>query len=162
MALALSLPTELPVRGVIIAMTFGVVVLSVVVQGSTMGFVLKYLGFVRVRTKAAALLGKNLARLRIIQAQLKEIENLPAPELPYARAIANRLMEEKNAVILELEDRQHDEEFQQATRERVEEIETHLSQVARGALRTCSESNLITEKEAHEIGAESRGQVVSH
>jgi len=154
MALALSLPDTLVVRDQIIAMTFGVVVLSVVVQGSTMGFLLKYLGFVRVRTKAAALLGKNLARLRIIQAQLKEIEGLPSAELPYARAISNRLIAEKNSVIAHLEENQSDPEFRQATTERVEEIEAHLEQIARDALKKCSDNNLITEREAKEISGE--------
>lgn len=154
MTLALSLPTTLPRRDAIIAMTFGVVVLSVVVQGSTMGLLLKSLGFTRVRTRAATLLGKNLAKLRIIQAQMKEIERFPSAELPYAKSITSRLQAEKDEVIARIEANKDDPEFAQATAERVLEVEAQLQHVAREALRRCNEANLVTEKEAHEIAEE--------
>jgi monovalent cation:H+ antiporter, CPA1 family len=45
LALALSLPDELPMRDVIVVATFAVVVFSIVVQGLTMPLLLKALGF---------------------------------------------------------------------------------------------------------------------
>lgn len=46
MVLALALPDELPHRELIVAMTFGVVILSILVQGITMGPLLRRLGLV--------------------------------------------------------------------------------------------------------------------
>lgn len=159
MVLALSLPETLQHRELLISMTFGVVVLSVVVQGATMGMLLKKLGFVRNRSKAASLLGKNLAKLRVVQAQLHEIEKLPSAELPFAKAISSRLTAERAEIIAKIDSHQNDPEFIQATLTRVEEIEGHLRDVARDALRRCNESNLITEKEVHEI-TEERGDPI--
>ena len=45
LALALSLPEDLPLRDVIVVATFAVVAFSIVVQGLTMPFLLKALGF---------------------------------------------------------------------------------------------------------------------
>lgn len=155
MVLALSLPESLAVRDVLIAMTFGVVVLSVVVQGSTMGMLLKSLGFVRIRSKAASLLGKNLAKLRMVQAKIREIERFPSAELPFAKEIAGRLKAEKAEIIAQIESNSLDADFIKATEERVQEIESHLEQIARDSLRRSSESNLVTEQEASEITHES-------
>ncbi|WP_424362926.1 cation:proton antiporter [Methylocystis parvus] len=46
LALALSLPDELPMRDVIVVATFGVVAFSIVVQGLTMPLLMRALGFV--------------------------------------------------------------------------------------------------------------------
>jgi CPA1 family monovalent cation:H+ antiporter len=159
MVLALSLPESLAVRDVLIAMTFGVVVLSVVVQGSTMGMLLKYLGFVKIRTKAASLLGKNLAKLKMVQAQIQEIETFPSAELPFAKEISKRLAEERTEIISRIESQKNDQDFIKATEERVGEIEARLQQIARDALRRCNESNLVTEQEANEIAKE-RGEKI--
>jgi monovalent cation:H+ antiporter, CPA1 family len=53
LALALSLPEELPMRDVIVVATFAVVVFSIVVQGLTMPLLLKALGFMPKDAEAA-------------------------------------------------------------------------------------------------------------
>lgn len=160
MVLALSLPADLPFRDLLIAMAFGVVVLSVVVQGSTMGFILKRLGFVKARTSAEKLLGKNLAKLKVVQEQIQELERFPAAQLPFVQAIGNRLAIEKAEIIGQIEFSQSNPDFVNATNARAQEIEEQLAHVARDALRRCNESNLITEKELHEIIEERKEPII--
>lgn len=53
MVLALALPRSLPHRDLLVTMTFGVVTLSILVQGLTMGPLLRRLGLVRGRSERA-------------------------------------------------------------------------------------------------------------
>jgi CPA1 family monovalent cation:H+ antiporter len=153
MVLVLSLPKEMEVRDTLIAMTFGVVVLSVVLQGSTMGPLLKMLKFVSVRSEAAAFLGKSLARLRAIKAQLEAVSRLASQDLPATKQIIARLQTERAEVLGGLEARGNDPEFALASTGRLKTFEKHLKQVAWSSYRESLEANLLTEKEAHELNA---------
>ena len=51
LALALSLPAELPLRNEIVVVTFGVVAFSIIVQGLTMPLLLRWLGFLPARKR---------------------------------------------------------------------------------------------------------------
>ena len=50
LALALSLPPELPLRNDIVVVTFGVVAFSIIAQGLTMPLLLRWLGFLPARS----------------------------------------------------------------------------------------------------------------
>ncbi|HSE66242.1 MAG TPA: cation:proton antiporter, partial [Gemmatimonadales bacterium] len=75
MVLALSLGAGFPNRDLLIATTFGVVVLSILVQGLSMGWVLHRLGLAQSRGERTAYdLGRG--ELRATQAALTELEEM--------------------------------------------------------------------------------------
>jgi CPA1 family monovalent cation:H+ antiporter len=85
MVLALSLPRDFMYRDLIVSMTFGVAVLSILVQGLTMSSLLVRLGIVRKPADRLALEIRR-GRLHAAEAALAEIERLShthaaAPEL---------------------------------------------------------------------------------
>lgn len=151
MVLALSLPDTLPGRDALIAMTFGVVVLSVVVQGTTMGYVLKLLGLVAVRNEAVTFLGKSLARLRAIQARQDAISKLAAQEAPGLKDLSEKLHTERMDILHELDRRKDDPAFAKATSARIELVQKHLEQIARDSLRESLQTHLITEEEVEDL-----------
>ena len=75
MVLVLSLASTFPHRDLLVTMTFGVVMLSIVVHGMTISPLLRWLGVVRGRAKLA---GYELARgkLQAANAALDEIERM--------------------------------------------------------------------------------------
>jgi len=75
MVLALSLPPQIPNRELLVATTFGVVVLSILVQGLSMAPLLRSLGLVRSRGEQIAY---QLARggIRAAQAALVELDRM--------------------------------------------------------------------------------------
>jgi Na+:H+ antiporter len=75
MVLALSLPAALPNRELLIATTFGVVLLSILVQGLTMAPLLRRLGVVRGRTSRAAY-DRTRGELKAAQAALTELDQM--------------------------------------------------------------------------------------
>lgn len=151
MVLALSLPDSLAFKDVIIAMTFGVVVLSVIVQGSTMGFLLRALKFVRVRSPAESVLGKQLARLQSIQEQIAEMRRLPLSDVPIAKEMKEELLAQKAEILQEFEVIKNDPQYIEAGKAKMQELKLHLAQVARDSFRRSSERNLVTESEAIEL-----------
>lgn len=72
MVLALALPPELTQRGLLITVTFGVVLLSILLQGLTMGPLLRRLGVIR-RHEAWQAYQLKRGELRMTQAALGEI-----------------------------------------------------------------------------------------
>ena len=62
LALALSLPAELPLRNEIVVVTFGVVAFSIIVQGLTMPLLLRWLGFLPARSGPSPLAGEGGSR----------------------------------------------------------------------------------------------------
>jgi len=62
LALALSLPAELPLRNEIVVVTFGVVAFSIIVQGLTMPLLLRWLGFLPARSDPSPLAGEGGSR----------------------------------------------------------------------------------------------------
>jgi len=59
LALALSLPAELPLRNEIVVVTFGVVAFSIIVQGLTMPLLLRWLGFLPTPVPSPRLRGEG-------------------------------------------------------------------------------------------------------
>lgn len=75
MVLALALPLDFPHRQQLITMTFGVVFLSLVVQGTTMSSLMQRLGMVQERTDPAVL--EHLRNdLRLVDVELAELAQM--------------------------------------------------------------------------------------
>jgi CPA1 family monovalent cation:H+ antiporter len=91
MVLALGLPLEFPHRDLIVTMTFGVVVVSIVVQGVTMGPLLRALKLVRP-TKGARLFAER-AELLGVRAALDALRDLERDCL-VPGAVASEVREE--------------------------------------------------------------------
>lgn len=153
MVLVLSLPESMEVRDTLIAMTFGVVVLSVVLQGTTMGTLLKWLKLISVRTDATAFLARNMARLKAIGSQQLAIKQLVAQDIPGVDDIAVRLHAERAMIIKSLEERRNEPEFVKASHERLGALESYLQEIARDSYRESRQSNLLTDEEASELAA---------
>jgi monovalent cation:H+ antiporter, CPA1 family len=151
MVLVLSLPADMEVRETLIAMTFGVVVLSVVLQGSTIGLLLKWLDLVPKRTAASIFLAKNLARLKAIKAQTEAVSQMAFTELPVAKKISLRLKTERAEILEILEEKSQDPEFLMAATDRINTIENHLENIAKASYRESLESSLLTDKDMQDL-----------
>lgn len=152
MVLVLSIPDSIAGKEALIAMTFGVVVLSVLVQGTTMGPLVRALGLVERRSEAMAFMAKCLARLRAISAQQKVFANMAIEEGVHEDSgIAARLHEERQAILAELRERAHEPDFLQAKKERIRFVETQLQEVEEDSLHKSFDKNLITEEDLNEL-----------
>lgn len=152
MVLVLSLPDSIAGKDALIAMTFGVVVLSVLIQGSTMGPLVRALGLVDRRTEAMAFMAKSIARLRAISAQQKVYSHMAMEEGVHEHSnIAVRLHEERQLILAELKERERDEDFIEAKEERIRYIESMLQEVEEDSLRKSAENHLITENDLNEL-----------
>jgi CPA1 family monovalent cation:H+ antiporter len=152
MVLVLSIPDSIAGRDALIAMTFGVVVLSVLIQGSTMGPLVRALGLVEKRSDAMAFMSKCIARLRAISAQQKVYARMAMDEGVHENSdIARRLHEERQLILSELKERENDEDFIAAKEERVGYIEKLLQEVEEESLRKSAENHLITEDDLNEL-----------
>lgn len=154
MVLVLSLPHSIPAREALIAMVFGVVVLSVVVQGSTMGFLLKMLSFISKRTEAEAFLGKSLARLKAISAQQQALQRLTTQDLEGVKDISARLHAQRGATLQSLESKMADPDFKAAVAKKTKENELYIVRVAEDSYRQSVEDNILTAHEADELTSE--------
>ena len=160
MVLALSLPRDLPARELIISMTFGVVVLSILVQGSTVGLLLRWLGLVPTRSAAHRWLDDHIARLRVVVAQqraLKTVSRERAAPAQVVDPIAGDLEQRRARLEARIETRMAeaaDAELVEALAERRGELEAYLSEVAKDALRETAAEGLIDDSTAAELAAE--------
>lgn len=75
MVLALALPIGFPHRDQLITMTFGVVLLSLVLQGTTMSWVMRRLGMVQEHT-GKAVLDHLRHELRLVDAEVAELAQM--------------------------------------------------------------------------------------
>jgi CPA1 family monovalent cation:H+ antiporter len=153
MMLVLSLPDSIEFKQTLIAMTFGVVVLSVVFQGVTIPILLKWLDIVPARTSAVSFLNMSLARLKAIKAQLEAISKLSSQDLPAAKALIANLQAERVEILKTLEEKSNDPEFQKAAQLRMKSIQKQLKQIAWASYRSSLDSDLLTEKESEELMA---------
>lgn len=152
MVLVLSIPDSIAGKDALIAMTFGVVVLSVLVQGSTMGPLVRALGLVDTRSEAMAFMSKSIARLRAISAKQKVYAHMAMEEGVHENSnIATRLHEERQLILAELKERESDEDFMKAKEERIDYIENLLCEVEEESLRKSVESRLITDDDLNEL-----------
>ena len=147
MVLVLSLPEDFIARDILLAMVFGVVVLSIVVQGSTMGILLKWLKMRPKRTEAAIFLGQQITRLRAINAQLNAITQHSSRDVDGLKDISVALHLEKGNLLKSLYDRRHNKDYKKAVSERTQKFKNHLKQIAKNSYRKSLEENLLNEKD---------------
>jgi CPA1 family monovalent cation:H+ antiporter len=161
MVLALALPPTLAQRGLLITVTFGVVLLSILVQGLTMGPLLQRLGLVRgqnARLKYEIQYGE----LHMTQAALTEIANMerlhvtsPTVLREIREEYEKRLREAADAVeALRLEQRDlRAEELVRVHRQALlAEKEALLADVRLGALSAEAHFTLLTSVDARLAG----------
>jgi CPA1 family monovalent cation:H+ antiporter len=164
MVLVLSLPKDFPHRDVLVSMTFGVVILSILVHGLTMSPVLRWLGIVRGHRERATY---ELTRGKLLAANaaLEEIEKMSHvhftnPELPASlRSEYEQKVRRDNAALdaLHLERQQLDaEELQQARRHlQTVEKDAVIDAFQRGILSQTVQEELLAEIDARVLGLES-------
>ena len=87
MVLALSLPKDFPHRDLLVSMTFGIVLLSILVHGLTMSPLLKWLGIVRGH-KERADYELTRGKLQAANAALEEIERMSHVHFTHPEVLA--------------------------------------------------------------------------
>jgi CPA1 family monovalent cation:H+ antiporter len=111
MVLALSLPAEFPHRELLLDMTFGVVILSILLQGLTMGPLLRVLGLRNVRTDEEKSHEQHKAALEAAVGALEELDRVEAertmdpPLLEKLRTEYRQRLEHAQAALRELHGR---------------------------------------------------------
>lgn len=133
MVLVLGLPLTLPHRDLIITMTFGVVILSILVQGLTMGPLLKLLKLVGVRP-AEGDYDRLKGQLSGAAAALAEVTRMEQE-----RAITPQVAESLRAQFVER---------QRSARAGIEELHLKTEDLAEAERRTALRRALIAEKDA--------------
>lgn len=152
MVLVLSIPDSIHGKDALVAMTFGVVVLSVLIQGSTMGPLVRALGLVEKRSDAMIFMSRGIAKLRAISAQQSVYTNMAMEEGIYnSTKVAERLNNERHMVLKEIEERSKEADFIIAQEERVKYIEMQLKDVEEDSLRKSADSHLITEDDLNDL-----------
>ncbi len=74
LAAALALPTELPGRDFILLATFVVILATVIIQGATLGPLIRLLRFDRTPPEVSDTMAEDVARLRLLAAQIHAVE----------------------------------------------------------------------------------------
>jgi CPA1 family monovalent cation:H+ antiporter len=133
MVLVLGLPDTLPHRDLLVTMTFGVVILSILVQGLTMGPLLKRLGLVGQRG-AALELERQRAQAKAAAAALDELERLAREGSVSAGTLASV--------------RQEFEARQAEARHAIEAVHLEAAEVAADERRRTLSRALTAEKDA--------------
>ena len=93
MALVLGIKPDFPYRDSLVAATFGVVLFSLLVQGSTVGVLLRKLGLSNTAIEASPELRSLEAQLISVQGGLNEIDRLRAAEAHPAWALQQLYLE---------------------------------------------------------------------
>lgn len=150
-ALALGLPPDLPGRDTILAMTYAVVLWTLLPQGLSMGWILKKLGLAG-KEEGPEEYGRVVTRLLSNRAGLKELDKLRS-ESVVSRRVYDELFEHLSARIGELE--QHlekvHEEYGAMTNEERREVKLRILAARSNAIRDALESGIISESAAREL-----------
>jgi len=153
MVLVLSLSEEIIARDTLIAMTFGVVLLSLILQGSTMGVLINILGFSTNGNELISFLRKKLARLRAIKYQQNAIKYFSSHEIFLIRKeIADLHIEHANIIEL-FKYKSNDPSFIKANSLHLINLKRHLKQIAKDSYRNSLNTNLLTEEELSELNS---------
>ncbi len=169
MVLALALPPALAQRDLLITVTFGVVLLSILVQGLTMGPLLRRLGIIG-REEARRKYQLQRGTLRMVQAALNEIEHMerlhlaPSAVLQEMRQDYEGRYHDTAAAVEELRIEQEDLRAEEAMRARrqvlLAEKEEVLSDYHRGTLTADAYNTLLSGVDAR-LAAIDRGEPVT-
>ena len=90
LAAALALPEEFPGRDFILATTFAVILVTVLVQGATLAPLIRVLGLGNFTAQQTSTLSEPEARVEMARAQLAEVEKIVGPRRPDAPPSAPR------------------------------------------------------------------------
>lgn len=164
MVLVLSLPGDFPHRELLVTMTFGFVLLSILVHGLTMSPLLRWLGIVGGRRELAAY-ELSRGKLQAIHAALEEIDRMKHVHFASSEVLASLRREyeqraERDKTALERlhvkGERLHDEEMRWARRHLLlVEKDKVLDAFHRGVLSQAIQEKLLAEIDAHLLGLES-------
>ena len=148
MALALALPAEIPQREMLLAVSFGVVLVSLVTQGVTLGPLIRWLGINKVTDGMARF---EDAQVRLVAARAAQ-ENLI--QLQRAGVVSQSIFERLEAryqavvAVAERELRQLGSDYPEHRDSAVEETQLRLIMVEKGAVISARRQGLVTEDAA--------------
>lgn len=164
MVLVLSLSKDFPHRELLISMTFGVVILSILVHGLTMSPLLRWLGIVRGHEELAAY-ELTRGRLQAAHAAVNEIDRMShvhfiQPEvLAHLRREYEQKIERDSAAldVLHIDNQQlHAEELQRTRRNlQLVEKDTVIDSFHRGLLSQSIQEKLLADIDARLLNLES-------
>jgi CPA1 family monovalent cation:H+ antiporter len=163
MVLVLSLPTTFPSRDLLISMTFGVALLSILVQGLTMSAVLKWLG-ISAKPAGRAEYELRSGRLQAAAAALRELDRLAAEHAVSPGAIEtlrgeyHRRLEEAERLLRKLTLSSQELQRTDLRKVRCRLLDTERDQVMQafhqGALGNESQRELLAEIDARLLNAD--------
>jgi CPA1 family monovalent cation:H+ antiporter len=153
MVLALALPADLPHRDLIVAMTFGVVIVSILLQGLTMGPLLRRLGLVGA-AEARVEHDRLRAALKGKRAALGELDRM-VKEGAVGREIAEELRAEYTARIEQAEKALGELHVQ------AESLREEAMLAARRRALTAEKDAIIDAHRRGEIGADAYGNLLA-
>jgi CPA1 family monovalent cation:H+ antiporter len=160
MVLALSLAPEFPQRHLIVTMTFGVVLLTILIQGTTMKPLLKRSGLVSQslhRRDFEVARGRTLAA----RAALSEIDRM-RKDLAIRPSVLDTLRERYDSNIREAEGavRRIDSETQSLRVDETREVRRHLLATERSALIQAVQEGVLGEEAFQSLAAEVDARIV--
>jgi CPA1 family monovalent cation:H+ antiporter len=150
MVLALALPRDYPHRELLVTMTFGVVILSILVQGLSMGTLLRKLGLVSSHPEREDY-ERERGMMRAKAAALATLDGLLA-DGAVARDVVERLRAEYAGAIADAEQRIRDLHLQADALRSEEELTTrrHLLLVEKDSIRLALHKGYLGQ-EAHDL-----------
>ena len=160
MVLALSLPAEFPQRQMIITMTFGVVLLTILIQGTTMKPLLKRSGLISQslhRRDFEVARGRTLAA----RAALSEIDRMRR-DLAIRPSVLDSLRERYDSSIREAEGavRKIDRETQSLRVDETREVRRHLLATERSALIQAAQEGVLGQEAFQWLAADVDARIV--
>jgi CPA1 family monovalent cation:H+ antiporter len=145
MVLVLSLPKHFPHRELLVSMTFGVVILSILVHGLTMSPLLRWLGIVRGHQERAAY-ELTRGKLQAAHAALEEIDQMSRVHFTHPEVLASLRREYEQKV--ERDSAELDElhlDKQQLHAEEVQWARRHLLLVEKGVVSDAFHRGLLNQ-----------------
>ena len=152
LAVVLALPFDFPQRGLLLDLTFGVVLFTLLAQGLTIGPVLRRLGLVGVDERYRAY-NKSRAQLLLLRAGREELQRLAAERVVLSPRVRAELDEMYQTASERLEARM-DTEYKKDTSLEAEEfrmMRVRLLRAERSALGDLQRQGLVDEDLAREL-----------
>jgi CPA1 family monovalent cation:H+ antiporter len=160
MVLVLSLPKDFPHRELLVSMTFGVVILSILVHGLTMSPLLRWLGIVRGHQERAAY-ELTRGKLQAAHAALEEIDRMSRVHFTNPEVLASLRREYEQKV--ERDSAALDElhlERQQLQAEELQWAQRHLQLVEKGAVIDAFHRGLLSQAVQEKLLADIDAQLL--
>ncbi len=151
MVLVLALDETISNRNLLINMTFGVVMLSVLIQGSTMEMLLKKLNFISNKTNLSILLNKMIAKLYMIKKQQKSIKNLNKIDKIISKGLIIKIKKEKKKILTVIKNIKKDPGYIKAINNRINLLDSYINKLALESYDKIIKKGLITKDEINEL-----------